>query len=160
MKKVISGELTRQSVIEFSCGASLPLCIVAVSQGDVVCWLPAVLLVNYLLIIAAGLAAAYLVCLMYDLFTVVNLGVTFLLFVSGIFFDPRALGSEEATQLLFALNPLAFLLDAYRQILMQGVAPDAVHLALVGAGSAAAGALLVGLMRRSSRFLALRAITH
>ena len=62
--------------------------------------------------------------------------------------------------MVFALNPVAFLVDAYRQILMVGVAPDALHLVILGLASAAASYLLLLVLRRHSRYLALRAITR
>jgi len=61
--------------------------------------------------------------------------------------------------LLFLVDPIAFLLDAYRQVLMAGEGPDAMHLFAIGALSAAACLAMLAVMRRSSRWLALRAIT-
>jgi len=122
-------------------------------------WLPVIALVNYLLIAACAMAAAALVCLVADVAMVISLAMTFLLFTSGIFFDPRLLPDPEAMDLLFLLNPLAFLVDAYRQVLMAGQGPDLPHLIALGAVSAAACLALAAVLRRSSRFLALRAIT-
>jgi lipopolysaccharide transport system permease protein len=61
--------------------------------------------------------------------------------------------------LILSLNPLAFILDAYRQVLMYDTAPDMAHLAAIGLGFAAVILFMVGLMRRGSQFLALRALT-
>lgn len=122
-------------------------------------WLLPILLANYLLIVACGLLAAFLVCLFFDFMMVIQLGMTFLLFVSGIFWDPRSLPDPAATEWLFIANPLAFLIDAYRQVLMVGVAPDASLLLGILLTSALAVALMLGLLRRQSQFLALRALT-
>ena len=122
-------------------------------------WLPPILLVNYLMIVACALAAAVLVCLVFDFTMVIGLGMTFLLFVSGIFWDPRDLADPAMTDLVFALNPVAFILDAYRQVLMVGQAPAVGHLAVIGACSAVAVAAMLLIMRRYSQFLALRVIT-
>jgi len=61
--------------------------------------------------------------------------------------------------LVLALNPLAFILDAYRQVLMHNTAPDWLHLLLIGCGSAVLVVITVLLMRRFSQYLALRALS-
>ncbi|MFT7288735.1 MAG: lipopolysaccharide transport system permease protein [Halieaceae bacterium] len=123
-------------------------------------WLPAVLAVNYLLIVAAGVLAATLVCVAQDFAPMISLTMTFLLFVSGIFWDPRDLADPATTALILALNPIAFLVDAYRQILMYQQAPDPLHLALLGLVCGVCVVLLLALLRRYSRALALRALTR
>jgi lipopolysaccharide transport system permease protein len=122
-------------------------------------WLVPIILTNYLLIIACGFAAAFVVCLFYDFTMLIQLGMMLLLFVSGIFWDPRALGNDEVMQLVFTLNPLAFLVDAYRQILLFNQAPDISLLVSIGFFSLLGIFLMLGLMRRFSQFLALRALT-
>tara|TARA_R110002072_G_scaffold96884_1_gene212902 strand:+ start:214 stop:963 length:750 start_codon:yes stop_codon:yes gene_type:complete len=122
-------------------------------------WLVPVALVNYLLIVACSLLAAYLVCLVFDFQVLVSMATIFLMFTSGVFWDPRDLPDPAAMELILALNPLAFLLDAYRQIMMVGVAPDGFHLVLVGLGSALVAWLGFWLLQRRSRFIALRVIT-
>ncbi len=122
-------------------------------------WLLPVAVVNYLLIVACSLLAAYLVCLVFDFQVLVSMATIFLMFTSGVFWDPRDLPDPAAMELILALNPLAFLLDAYRQIMMVGVAPDGFHLVLVGLGSALMAWLGFWLLQRRSRFIALRVIT-
>lgn len=122
-------------------------------------WLLPLILVNYIVIVACSLVGAYLVCFMYDFNVFINLGMIFLLFTSGIFWDPRGLPDPAATELVLTLNPIAFLVDAYRQILMAGVAPDLAHLAAIGAGFGLLAWAMVLLIRRSSQFLALKVIT-
>ncbi|MEM1145857.1 MAG: ABC transporter permease [Pseudomonadota bacterium] len=121
-------------------------------------WLPAIVFVNYLLIAACAMAAAALVCIVADVAMVISLAMTFLLFTSGVFFDPRSL-EPAAMELLLLFNPMAFLVDAYRQVLMVGTAPDLVHLAALGLGGGAGVALTLAVLRRGSRYLALKAIT-
>jgi homopolymeric O-antigen transport system permease protein len=122
-------------------------------------WMLPVILVMYLMIVAAGLAGAILVCLVRDFQKFIALAMTFLLFTSGIFWDVRDLGNEAKTELVLALNPLAFMLDAHRQILMYNIPPAAGHLALIGLGSLAFAALMFWLLRRYSQFLALKVLT-
>jgi ABC-type polysaccharide/polyol phosphate export permease len=81
----------------------------------------------------------------------------FLLFTSGVFWDVRALPDPATTAAVLAWNPLAFISDAYRQILMQHSAPDLVHLAALGLAAALCTGAMLLLLRRYSQFLALRA---
>lgn len=122
-------------------------------------WLLPVIVVNYLMIVACGLAASVLVCLFFDFTMLVQLGMMFLLFVSGIFWNPRELPNPDTTDLILTLNPIAFIVDAYRQILLAGVPPDAQHLLVLGLVSAAAVIAILLLMKRFSPFLALKALT-
>ena len=122
-------------------------------------WLLPVLLVNYLLILACSFVGAYLVCLVRDISQVIPLGMMFLLFTSGIFWDIRNIGSPEKSELILALNPLAFLLDANRQVLLHQTQPDLVHLAFIAVGSVTLILVMLGLMRKKSQFLALKVLT-
>jgi lipopolysaccharide transport system permease protein len=122
-------------------------------------WAVPVIVVNYLMIVACSFVGAYLVCLMRDFSLVITLAMTFLLFTSGIFWDVRDLGSPEKTAAVLAYNPLAFILDAYRQILMYQTPPDTGHLLLIGFVSLFVIAFMGVLLQRSSKFLALKALT-
>ena len=121
-------------------------------------WLLPVMLVNYLLIVACSLFAAYLVCWVFDFHVFISMATIFLMFTSGVFWDPRDL-DPAMTHWVLTLNPLAFLLDAYRQILLAGVAPNAVHLAIVGSVALLMALAGLAVLRRHSRFIALRVIT-
>lgn len=122
-------------------------------------WLIPVVAVNYLLIVACSFIGAYLVCLMRDFSLVINLAMTFLLFTSGIFWDVRDLGDPAKTDLILALNPLAFMLDAYRQVLMYQSVPDFFHLLQIGLVSGIVIWVMGRFIRRSSQFLALKVLT-
>jgi lipopolysaccharide transport system permease protein len=89
----------------------------------------------------------------------IALAMTFLMFVSGVFWDARTLGDARTAELVLAFNPLAFIIDAYRQVLLHATAPDWIHLAQVAVGSALLLLVMVLIMRRSSQFLALRALS-
>ena len=115
--------------------------------------------VNYLMIVACSLVGACLVCMMRDISLVIGLAMIFLMFTSGIFWDVRDLGDPDKTALLLAVNPLAFIIDAYRQVLMYNQLPDWPHLATLGVGSAAICLFMAKLMQRGSQFLARRALT-
>ncbi len=118
-----------------------------------------VIVVNYLMIVACAYIGACLVCLVRDFSMIISLGMTFLLFTSGIFWDVRHLPDPALTELVLAVNPLAFILDAYRQVLMFHTAPAWMHLLWVGCGAVALLLLMVVVMRRNSQYLALKALS-
>lgn len=118
-----------------------------------------VLLVNYVMILALALLAASVVTVVRDFAPLIALAMIFLMFTSGIFWDVRALGDPAKSDLLLAVNPLAFVLDAYRQVLMYSEPPDMFHLLSIGAGFGALLCVAVMIMRRGGQFLALKALT-
>ena len=122
-------------------------------------WLAPIILVNYMMIIACALVGACLVCVLRDFSKAIPLAMTFLLFTSGIFWDVNALEDAGNTDLILALNPLAFIIDAYRQVLMYQSSPDATHLLLVGLSSAVIIAVMLYVMRSFGQYLALRVLT-
>ena len=103
-------------------------------------WVLPIILVQYLVIVLCSLIAAVLVCLQRDFSMLINLGMIFMMFVSGVFWDVNSLPNPEATNLILTWNPLALLLDSYRQVLMY---QNPVNGSLLGA---VAGAALVGIL--------------
>ena len=103
-------------------------------------YLVPVIFVTYVIIVACAFVGACLVCLARDFIQLISLGMMFLMFTSGIFWDVRALGDPHKTEMVMAMNPLAFIVDCYRQIMMHNTPPDMLHLLTIGAGF---GALLV-----------------
>ncbi|MEP5568764.1 MAG: ABC transporter permease [Halioglobus sp.] len=122
-------------------------------------WMLPIAFVMYLMIVACGLIGACLVCILRDFQKLIPLGLTFLMFTSGLFWDVRKLDSQEKTEFLLAVNPLAFMLDAHRQVLMYGNSPDVFHLVLIGIVMTAVIAGMILFMARNSQYLALRALT-
>jgi lipopolysaccharide transport system permease protein len=122
-------------------------------------YLVPIMLVNYLMIVACSFVGACLVCVVRDFSMFIALAMTFLMFVSGVFWDARTLGDARTAELVLAFNPLAFIIDAYRQVLLHAAAPDWIHLAQIAVGSALLLLVMVLIMRRSSQFLALRALS-
>ena len=117
-----------------------------------------VMVVNYVMIIACALVGACAVCIARDFSPLIGLGMMFLMFTSGVFWNVRDLDPAKA-EMVLALNPLAFMLDAYRQILLSGIPPDMGHLLSIGAGFGALLCVMVLVMRRASHYLALKALT-
>lgn len=105
--------------------------------------------VQYLLIIGCGLMAALLVCAQRDFQLLISLGMVFLLFMSGIFWDIRSIEDPLLADWLMMLNPLAVLIDSYRQVLMMHQAPEMNRLAVI----LIEAAVLIGLALLSYRRL-------
>lgn len=118
-----------------------------------------IIAVNYLMIVACSYIGACLVCIVRDFSMVISLSMTFLMFTSGVFWDARALNDPHKTEMVFNLNPLAFILDAYRQVLLHATAPDWMHLLQIACGSIVLLVIIVWIMRRSSQYLALQALS-
>ena len=80
-------------------------------------WLIPVISVQYLLILLCSLMGALLVSYIQDFRLIIALAITFLMFSSGIFWDVNTVSPSIKTYVLI-FNPLAYLIDAYRQVLM------------------------------------------
>jgi lipopolysaccharide transport system permease protein len=90
----------------------------------------------------------------------IQLGTVFLLFMSGVFWDVRALEDAELAGWLMALNPLVMLLDSYRQVLMHGEAPNIVRLGWVLIEALVLLISTMWLYRRLNSWLAQKAVTQ
>ena len=93
-----------------------------------------VITVQILLTIAFASMVAALVPFMRDLTYLVPTGLTLLMFLSGIFYDYRMIPVEW--QSAFLMNPVAFLLQCYRDIFIGNSLPDLQTLGWWGIGSA------------------------
>jgi len=122
-------------------------------------YLVPVIIVTYVVIVACAFVGACLVCLARDFIQLISLGMLFLMFTSGIFWDVRSLSDPDKIAMVMAMNPLAFIVDCYRQIMMHNTPPDMLHLLTIGAGFGALLCAMVLLMRHKSQYLALRALT-
>lgn len=100
-----------------------------------------VIMVQALLTIVIACTVAAVIPFVRDLSYLVPTGLTFMMFLSGIFYDYKMIAEEW--QGLFLLNPMAFLLKCYREILLDGIAPDLITLGWWGAGSAVACVFIV-----------------
>ena len=94
-------------------------------------WLIPLAALQTMLITACGLLGALLVSVKRDFRLVIQLGTVFLLFMSGIFWDLNTVAEAHLRGGLLVLNPLANLIDCYRQVLMRDEAPNAIRLAWV-----------------------------
>lgn len=122
-------------------------------------WIVPVALLEYLVIVACGFIAAIIVCFVRDFSLLISIGMMFLMFASGLFWDPRTLSDPAMGEMILTYNPIAFLLDAYRQALMFDTRPD---LGLFAGNLLLFGGVLflaVRFMRKHSQDLALKALT-
>ncbi len=153
----IQESLYRQSTVYLL--LILLLAIFGIYPSPVWLWMLPVLFVMYLLIVACGLVGACLVCMVRDFLKFIPLGMTFLLFTSGIFWDIREIKNPEKAEMLLTINPLAFFVDAHRQVLMHKNAPDVMHLMGIALGCIVIICIAVLFMRRYSQYLALKVLT-
>lgn len=109
-----------------------------------------IVIVQTILTIAFACTVAAVIPFIRDLSYLVPTGLTFLMFLSGIFYDYRMISADW--QELFLLNPIAFLLKCYREIFIDGTLPDLVTLSWWGFGSTAA-CLLLMLMYKRLRYI-------
>jgi len=105
-----------------------------------------VIVVQALLTMATACAVAAMIPFVRDLSYLVPTGLTFLMFLSGTFYDYQRIPAEW--QELFLLNPMAFLLKCYREIFIAGILPDLSMLLWWGLGSAFACLLLLLMYKR------------
>ena len=80
--------------------------------------LPLLLITQLALIIALWFFFAAIIPFIPDMDILVENTLNIVFFLSGVFFDPRNLSPEK--QFWFFLNPMAFLINGYRSILMEG----------------------------------------
>jgi len=94
-------------------------------------WFPLVMLPLLLLALAVAWCLAALGVYLRDIGQVMPLASVALLFLSTALVPPSAV--PEDYRLVFALNPLSFIIDQARAVLISGVAPDLAGLALYAA---------------------------
>lgn len=104
------------------------------------------IVVQAVLTIAIGCALAAVIPFARDLAYLVPTGLTFLMFLSGIFYDYHRI--SPGWQKLFLLNPVAFLIKCYREILLGNQAPNLFRLAEFGAAGFASCVLLLLIYQR------------
>ena len=123
-------------------------------------WLLPLMFVQMILISGVGLVAALLVCWQKDFQHLIQLGMMFLLFVSGVFWDVNAVADSDVRRWLLLLNPLAALIDAYRQILLLGSLPKSDVMLVLLCQSLFLLAVAVGSYRIFHSRIALRVLSR
>lgn len=123
-------------------------------------WLIPVALLQAMLITACGLLGALLVSFKRDFRLLIQLGMVFLLFMSGIFWDLNVIADTRLRDGLLVLNPLANLIDCYRQVLMFGAAPKVMRLAWAFGESLLLLIIVCAAYRRLQFWIARQVITR
>lgn len=98
-------------------------------------WLLPLIFVTYLLIIALSLIGAAITTFIQDFRIIISMGMLFLMFASGIFWDINDIQDEYWRNMMLVVNPLAFLIDAYRKVLMYNEPLNIPHLTAIGIAS-------------------------
>lgn len=93
-------------------------------------FLPAVLLLQLCLVVSAATLVASIIPLLHDLKYLVNTSLLATMFASGIFYDAQRLVAEEWL-VFFYLNPMASLVQLYRDILLGGLPINLRYLAVI-----------------------------
>jgi lipopolysaccharide transport system permease protein len=113
--------------------------------------LPLIFLQLALITVSACLVAS-LVALIEDVKYLINTGLLLVMLMSGIFFRPDSILLPEHRNLFF-LNPVASLLESYRQILLANEMPQWDHIAVIVTWFCIIGvALLIVFRRNRQRF--------
>ena len=94
-------------------------------------WLIPLMILQYGIIILCSLVGAFLVSFVSDFRLIINMVMMFLMFISGIFWDINTIGNPELRESIFFYNPVAFLIDGYRQVLIEQSVYDLKHLAFL-----------------------------
>lgn len=85
--------------------------------------IPLTLLLS-LFITALGYLGALLVAFSRDFMNLIRIGMTGMMFMSGVFWDIRSIQDENVRDLILLYNPLALIIDAYREVLMYQSEPN------------------------------------
>lgn len=120
-------------------------------------WLIPLFFIMYLLIITFGLITAVMVCYADDVRMIIGMAMLFLMFTSGIFFEIDGVREPVRTYLL-TFNPLAFMCDAYRKVLMNKGLYNVQHMLTLLAIFSVSTVSLNFLYRRMSRTIAARVV--
>lgn len=87
--------------------------------------------VQYLMILFCSIIGALCVSFVHDLKLVINMFMLFLMFSSGVFWDVNSIPIGKR-HLILTLNPLAFILDGYRQVFIDSSCYDFRYLLTLG----------------------------
>ncbi|MEZ8700470.1 ABC transporter permease [Vibrio cyclitrophicus] len=120
-------ETTYKAVLSF-----LLLFFVLIINGyfPSVYWLQVIPLVGvmYLLIVGVSLVTTILVSIAQDFTNLINMGLLGLMFASGIFWDINTIQNEATKDLILIFNPLAAIINCFREALVGNVIIDYIIL--------------------------------
>lgn len=94
-------------------------------------WLIPITISMYIMIVPASLLAALLCTWAQDFRIFISMGLLFVMFASGIFWDVREIQNEAARDLMLTLNPMSFMIEQYRNVLMYNEPVNYQHMMLL-----------------------------
>lgn len=111
-------------------------------------WLavPIVMLTQLCLVLSLAMLVGAITPFLPDLKAVIDNGMMVLFFISGVFFNINEVHEPLKSYLL--LNPMAGLIDEYRNIMLRGIWPDTGRLAVILSVSIALGILALALLKQ------------
>lgn len=109
------------------------LLLMSYTPSSLWCWLPGLLIVQFLLASAVALLLSALIPFVPDLSDLMGNAILLLFFLSGVIFDISR--APETIQFYLYLNPMAILVEDFRNVLVQGISPDPVPLLMIAFGS-------------------------
>ncbi|OGT07342.1 MAG: hypothetical protein A2143_12105 [Gallionellales bacterium RBG_16_57_15] len=113
-----------------------------------VTWLaaPILMLTQLCLVLSLAMLVGAITPFLPDLKAVIDNGMMLLFFISGVFFNINEVHEPLKSYLL--LNPMAGLIDEYRNIMIRGVWPDPGRLAIILFSAIVLGLLALALLKR------------
>ncbi len=111
-------------------------------------WLaaPMVMFTQFCLVLALAMLVGTVTPFLPDLKVAIDNGMMMLFFISGVFFNIHEV--HEPLQSYLLLNPMAGLIDEYRNVMIRGVWPDTKRLAIILLSSITLGALALMLLKQ------------
>ena len=91
-------------------------------------WFIPILTVLYVVSFGIGSILIHFGIYVEDLFNVVNIVLKLMFYLSGIFYNIRTRVPAPYNDILLRLNPAAFIMDEFREILIEGRMPSLVGL--------------------------------
>lgn len=113
-----------------------------------VTWLaaPIVMVVQFSLILSLAMLVGSITPFLPDLKVAIDNGMMMLFFISGVFFNINEVHEPLRTYLL--INPMAWLINEYRNVMIRGIWPDVQRLSIILSFSLVLGALALTLLKR------------
>jgi lipopolysaccharide transport system permease protein len=142
---VVSQDFVKQSVVFVAMFAAL----IYFGASPALSWIsfPALIVTQFLLILALGMACAAVVPLVPDLKFLISTLLMMGMWASGIFYSYTDVLIQKH-QDLFLMNPMANLIKNYRQVLLDGQWPDWTALATISLASLVLIAVMMLVFRR------------
>jgi lipopolysaccharide transport system permease protein len=111
-------------------------------------WLavPLVMLTQLCLVMALAMLLGAVTPFLPDLKVAIDNGMMILFFISGVFFNINEVHEPLRSYLL--LNPMAGLIDEYRNVMIRGIWPDDGRLAIILISSIVLGVLALALLKK------------